>query len=316
MFAEDGHNGPSYILTADLVESAACVGWVLPKPTVKGLEEDIAALMSLHLPKDWRLQVIPQSELRQQIRGLLADHIAARDNRDRPVLAVFLDTTLCDAGEFPQISITRRCDTGGEDIDHGPRPGYPELNVQAKQIAELANGRAIVLLDDGYWHGTTVRKVADALEYCGATVESALAVLHFDDGNPTVLPLSSAKVDRNNQDWVCMRDLVPGWPLSGRTVKEPVDGLVRGLSYLENAGLSRGSLHHLTPKNLHSLRLGLIGVTIQLFTVAEDTLGRVITVKEMERIPLGFTAYPEDRFIDLLQGWQYQLEPTPREVET
>ncbi|MBN2585500.1 hypothetical protein JXA59_02530 [Patescibacteria group bacterium] len=291
------------------------------------MEAGIKKLMSDHLPKTWELTMKTQSELRCHVGHSLAermvmDHsfpseeVAAFFHHARQHSEVFfvsLDPTICCQDELPQISITRICDIHGDDIDHehGPRPKFPPIEKQVKQLAEQANGRRIVLVDDGYWEGSTVRKIGNFFADSGVSVESAIVVFHFNDGKPTAVPLivhpDNVIPKSENQDWVCMRDLVPGWPLSGRTVIEPIDGIWRGLSYLEDKGRNRGSLDELDPEKFQRLRLGLLDVSIQLFELVEDTLGHPVTVKMMERIPLGFSAQPNDRFINLIRQWQYSL---------
>ncbi len=211
----------------------------------------------------------------------------------------------------------------------GVRVGEPSLDDQVERVVrKLPQGtRAIRLLDDGFWSGTTTQEVSHAFQRHGIAVVSIhVAILVETDDNRAVIQRNDPPLfclaehfphDRGGViDWVCQRDFFPGVPFGGRTVAYGPEEMVDvGAYYVDPTG-DRQFGH---PAGWASLDGGALGVfshrrledSALLFSAVEAASDRPVLIRDLARVPYGMQEHPEARFVDVLLKHATLTQPQP-----
>jgi hypothetical protein len=123
------------------------------------------------------------------------------------------------------LEINRLIDHNGNTIGIGPRPGCPSLDDQLMLIKAHANGKPIVIVEDGIFTGSTARYVFELLNSAGITVSDIIVGFKFDNSSETVDYITSLGVNvewlkefDNLLDWIPDHDFLPMAPNNGLVI--------------------------------------------------------------------------------------------------
>ncbi|HEU0080453.1 MAG TPA: phosphoribosyltransferase [Candidatus Paceibacterota bacterium] len=215
-------NGQTYIITHDLgerIQSLQSIGLRTPAASddfFLGFNHGLKSLISEALPG---VEVIDYD-----MKGL-ASEVWAESTRMLESItdSVFVSTCaeVASLRRGQTIEVNRIVDETGKIIGLGPRPGNPRLGEQIARIVAYADGRPIILTEDGAFSGYTVEYILKLLRARGARVAAVVLGLCFPgakelfsksfEGELVIVE----KVD-HPFEWMPDHDFVPFVPNCGR----------------------------------------------------------------------------------------------------
>lgn len=226
------------------------------------------------------------------------------------------------------LAINRLYDPHGACIGHGPRPGFPPIDVQLDELSNYLLGKSVVLIEDGVFTGGTLEFVLKELSARGHSVSDVLigfcklnAVDALKRGlNGRVKTVIDVK---EVIDWLPFHDIFPLMPHSGRVIgyesgcspgeylPMTVGGASFSYPYIEPFGMPGewAGVSHEAAQEIS--RFGLLK-SIELFELMERLNRRHVLVRDMMRsrhvsLPhrinkLIDPAHTEMRVLDYLRG--------------
>ncbi len=145
-----------------------------------------------------------------------------RDGRDVFVVSTCVDFAVPNRGRT--LEVNRLVDGGGNIIGIGTRPGHDSLDTQCASIASLANGKPVILAEDGIFSGETVECIIEHLKKHRVKVTNVVTCFAFPKGVDRLKTiLKDVDVDYVHDiehliDWVPDHDFFPGAPNCGRVI--------------------------------------------------------------------------------------------------
>jgi FMN phosphatase YigB (HAD superfamily) len=253
--------------------------------------EEVQRTLEEVLPE---VQVISfrEEEIESALKEKLEPHI---DNEE--YLIVCLDRFLLSELEgknFTRFEITRPADAT-DPKNRIPRVGAAEIREQLERIGKIANGRKIVLVDDGSFSGETFNFVKALFEKkIGISVEKIISYLGGDTENC----IQKFPNPEYFIDWVDMRDFSP---LGGKITSLLNDGeKTSTIPYIPPFSNGAGaSLDSLPEEKLKTLSNRLLKAFQEMIRQIEAKIGRPITIQDLVNqnfaIPMA-KLYPKTKF--------------------
>lgn len=232
---KQNHERP-YVLTCDLAKKVKAFERIgLKVPAVDdpfftnfqaGLAEKIATahLSCGHKPE---VQIFPMDDLANRI--LAGARKLLKGNLMRNGIVVSTCTEIASGPEDLTLEVNRFVDYDGnycpcndEGVGIGPRPGCRSLEKQVDDIKRIADGRPVVLVQDGIFTGTTLSSVVTVLKKAQVRVEAIVVGFGFEQGVEKLKTVFDKEIveifDMDPMDWVSDRDFFPFVPESGKVV--------------------------------------------------------------------------------------------------
>ncbi len=186
-------------------------------PLFQSIDRNFVLLLQRVLPRNLKLLVVPLTDL----ESLIKDKIDTVISRQK----VIVNTSPCLAGIFggSLLQVNRLFDPQGEFLGYGNRPGSKPMYQQIADIALVARGKSIILVEDGVFSGGTLRFVMNLFEnvglsvsdiivgFCKLSAEEALRS-GFNGRFKIVLPIDTLI------DWLPLHDVLCPVPFSGRVL--------------------------------------------------------------------------------------------------
>ena len=178
--------------------------------------ELMATLKGL-LPEDIEIQSVDMDILAQKVLGAAL----ARESRLRDAIVVSTCFEMSAARRGITLEINRIVDGSGKLIGLGPRPGHTDLTSQFMAISRLAaEGRPVVLVEDGTFSGKTLKYVLAHFARVGVNVDSLIVGLCFEEALTTlegILPPNVQIMAQTTRpyEWMPDHDFFPFAPNCG-----------------------------------------------------------------------------------------------------
>ncbi len=200
-----------------------------------------------------------------------------------------------------------------QELGEMARPGCLSFEEQIRIIARKAKNKKVVLLDDGCWTGHSIEKISGALSSANVNIEKIVFGIMIDRGPiKAAAPIESIFVfpEKDVLDWVCERDFVPGTPLGGKTVSDENDddNFNVGAYYLFGMGdFKNWASLDFDDETIKMFTRRRLRQAAKLFEKIGDLSKRPVLLNDMERIPLGYSAQKERRFVEILESGAERL---------
>jgi len=155
----------------------------------------------------------------------LADEIWSRALNKKSLLQNAVVVSTCLELATPRrgytLELNRIVDIDGNIIGIGPRPGFPSIDDQLTNIAHIATGQPIVIVEDGSFTGNTLLYTIDAFRAKGLDVAAIVVGFIFQDArrkleNSFNGELIVVEEMTDYLDWMPDHDFFPFTPNCGR----------------------------------------------------------------------------------------------------
>jgi hypothetical protein len=193
------------------------------------------------------------------------------------------------------IEINRIVDEFGKIIGLGPRPGHCSIEHQLNAISELANGKNIVLVEDGVFTGSTIEYLVTEFKKRKVNVEALVAGISFPNARKSLREIFNGNlmITQNIDEpyeWMPDHDFIPFAPNCGRVYGGKFGKDI--LPYYTHDGLSYSIPYILPfsdpadwasiPKN-HSVDFSIFCLksALEMFSMMDKLNCRKITVHEL-----------------------------------
>ena len=166
----------------------------------------------------------------------------------------------------------------------GPRPGYPQIDFQVKNLTKFLKEKNIALSDIGSWTGSTILYLADVFRKHGYEVKEAIFVIATREAVESLESNGfSVRVSRiyDLYDWIEIRDFF----ISGRVVGEKgMPFLYKGkvpirIPYWSSCYTLR-EWASIPEEICDKIRRGMIDITIKYLNFLSEVKGSPINIEE------------------------------------
>ncbi len=253
------------------------------------------------------------SELNTLVRSVCAE-------LDNPFI---VSLTLYTNGHHASLKATRVAYPDGDGFTKHEkviaRSCTPALPMQVREILDEADGRPIVLVDDGIWSGKTSSQIVELFAEQGVEVSAIVAFLaadwnNFEDKYPVLSTKTSVVrsfASGEVLDWICERDFYIGVPGFGRTLglgtKLQADPRAIGIPYILPGSPSGDA--SIPQEYAVSFTLLCLDIAALFYRGRGEILGRDVQVRDLRTIP--YEMRNEDMFASVLDAialWREKYE--------
>jgi hypothetical protein len=228
MSDDSGHtkSHQTYLVTLDAgdkISSYKTVGVNAPSPGDEfytQIQDDLIEAIREAMGSNVDVETVRMSELSKDVLGLaynkckMADSVIVSTCREfaEPMKGITLD-------------INRLVDIDGNTIGIGPRPGCDSIADQIEKIKYNADGKSVVLVEDGIFSGGTVQYVVNSLKAVGVEVSHVIVGFVFPSSEANIEKLRSDGIEVSwlrefgeLLDWVPDHDFLPLVPNCGKVI--------------------------------------------------------------------------------------------------
>jgi len=304
MSDDSGHTKrhQTYLVTLDAGDKVSSYKTVGVKTPSSGddfytrIQEDLISSVQLALGPNVSVETVRMAELSKDVLGLAytkcktADSIIVSTCREfaEPMKGITLD-------------INRLVDINGETIGIGPRPGCDTIADQIGKIKYHANGKPVVLVEDGIFSGGTVQYVVSTLQSVGVKVSHVIVGFVFPSSEANIEKLRADGIDvawlqefEELLDWVPDHDFLPLVPNCGKVIGVKPFGLATPYYSSEGLAYSVPYVYPFAPveswasvpeDSKRDLAKKCISLSQQIYTKLDILNDRKIKLKEVAVAP-------------------------------
>lgn len=237
------HERP-YVLTCDLqnkVKSFERIGLNLPSGTDQfftdfqiKLSDMIADSLSIGGRKP-EVRMIAMEDMASDILSGAKKLLKGSLMRNGVIVSTCLE--IASTSEDMTLAVNRIVDHCGHtykndgDIKIGPRPGCLPIHRQIDNIGRIANGRPVVIVEDGIFTGGTLSRIVDMFQKARIKVAAIVVGFAFEGSIEKVKEVFDGEIVKiidieNPIDWMPDHDFFPFVPNSGKVVGHPMNGIL------------------------------------------------------------------------------------------
>lgn len=199
----------------------------------------------------------------------------------------------------PSLDITRLVEENGQDKGLGRRAGTTNLLRQFRSLKEQGI-REVVLVDDVIFTGGLIKRAGKLLEKMGIRVPKVCAGIGIAEGieqlNGFGQEVSCVREYEEVVDEICERDFYPGVPMGGRSLEGNENV---GVPYILPFG-NLGKWASIPGEWQGPFSRFCLIQTIKLFEAIEESSGRVVRCRDLERKVISLPG-DKTRFVDALK---------------
>lgn len=312
MSTQHVHERP-YVLTCDLQNKAKLferIGLELPENSNQfftDFQTKLAQMIGSSLSVGGQAPeviMIPMEDLANDILSGAKKLLKGNIMRNGVIVSTCLE--IASTSEDMALAVNRIVDHHGQSYgngtDHikiGPRPGCLPISRQIENIGRLANGRPVIIVEDGIFTGGTLAKIMEMFQKARIKVEAIVVGFAFEGSIDRVKEVFGGEIIqiidiKNPIDWIPDHDLFPFVPNSGKVVGHPMDGMLLPLyspegysfsiPYLKPFTGDMTSLTSIPSKSTEEVSTYCLGVAKEFFEKLERKNGRDITIRDLMEI--------------------------------
>lgn len=305
------HERP-YVLTCDLqnkVKSFERIGLTLPSGTDQfftDFQTKLSGLIADSLSIGGRkpeVRIITMEDLASDILSGAKKLLKGSLMRNGVIVSTCLE--IASTSEDMTLAVNRIVDHCGHTYNHdgdikiGPRPGCLPIHMQIDNIGKLANGRPVVIVEDGIFTGGTLSKIVDMFQKAHIKVAAIVVGFAFEGSIERVQKVFKGEIMKiidieNPIDWMPDHDFFPFVPNSGKVVGHPMNGMLfplynqEGYSfsipYLKPFTSDMSSWTAIPPASVEQISGYCLSMAKEFFGKLERENNREITIRDLMEI--------------------------------
>jgi hypothetical protein len=196
------------------------------------------------------------------------------------------------------LDVNRLIDADGKLIGIGPRPGYPCIDEQIASIAASAQGKPIVIVEDGAFTGNTIVYLLKRFERRGVNIAGIVLGLLFPKAKELIEAnfhgelVVAEPITKEIMEWMPDHDFFPCIPNSGRVIGHKIgdefypvysfNGFSFSVPYVQPFG-PMDQWASISDQHLGwEMSLYCLNKTIEIYEMLEHLNGRRITTKDFK----------------------------------
>lgn len=304
MSDDSGHtkSHQTYLVTLDAgdkISSYKTVGVNAPSSsdTFYGqIQDDLISAVQLALGPNVNVETVRMAELSKEVLGL--GYTKCKTNES---IIVSTCREFAEPMKGITLDINRLVDINGETIGIGPRPGCDTIADQIAKIKYHANGKPVVLVEDGIFSGGTVQYVVNSLQAVGVRVSHVIVGFVFPSSEENIDKLRASGIEvawlqefEELLDWVPDHDFLPLVPNCGKVIGVKPFGLPTPYYSSEGLAYSVPYVYPFAPvvtwasvpeDSKRDLAKKCIALSQQIYTKLDILNDRKIKLKEVAVAP-------------------------------
>ncbi len=300
---------PVYVVTLDVERRLNQAGFPVTATQLQPLRERFLRQLQDHVPGE--LIVYDESDYRRRMNAL-ADKL-----RPHGQLVSMTDDYVDDADDYLELNRAGYPVNGHITKMDIPvaRHGSPPASAQFDTAAARANGRPIILVDDGVWSGGTLNYVITQFQQRGCPVvlvgggiiRSPHVPTNIDQILHSLFPFPDDQ-GRELADWICERDFTVIVPNFGRQLATPdlsaLDHRRIGMAYFGPTGFPYDCAS-IEPPHQKPYSTICIEFNLDLLTLLEGLRGNgMMQLGELTTKPWGLQDRADDLSVrEFLHEW-------------